>query len=294
MSRWSDTVLTISSHDAFLAALDAAREVTCEAYVLAPSMVGAFEAAAARGAHVRVRLEAAPYGRDGRLPEINRERVAELRAHGVDAALADGSDRVLHAKVALVDGVAWLDDRNFPRGGPDLIVRDDDPADTAAVAGALAGASLPGDRVALDKASALALEARALTEQTPATLDISSESFGYGPIEKLLREAIARGAHVRLLVSTLELHKAVPQELDALRLLAGAEIRARADVDKLAVTPACAWIGSANATGIYASDPQSDWGVISEHSAALAAVEARFESAWEHAATVALPPARGA
>lgn len=283
-------MLTLSSHDAFLAALGVARDVTCEAYVLPPSTAKAFEAAAERGAHVRVRLEGAPLGAgDGRLAQVNRRRAEEMRAHGVDAALADGRDGVVHAKVALIDGVAWLDDRNFPRYGQDLIVRDDDPADTAAIAAALQGKPLPAERVALDKVNALALEARALTERVPATLDVSSESFGYGPIEELLRAAIARGAHVRLLVSTLELKRAIPQELAALRLLVGAEIRARPDVDKLAVTAHCAWVGSANATSASAREPQRDWGVISDRKAAVAALQARFDAAWVNAKPVVVP-----
>ena len=221
----------------------------------------ALAAAAARGAHVRVRLEAAPLGAaDSDLARANRHCVTQLRAQGVDASLADGRDGVVHAKVALMDGVAWLDDRNFPSRGPDLIVRDDDPDDAAAIADALAGLPAHDGRVTLDKSASLELEARALTGGTPPALDVSTESFGDGPIERVLRDAIARGAHVRLILAARELCQGKPQELLALAHVAGAEIRVREDVDKLAVTPTYAWTGSANATASPDWNPQREWG----------------------------------
>ena len=284
-------MIELSSHEAFLSALIAAREVTCEAYILPPAVTAALETAAAHGAHVRVRLESSPFGgADWAAAAAAARRVADLRAHGVDAVLRDQSAGVVHSKVALVDGVAWLDDRNFPISGPDLIVRDNDPKDVAHIAHAMAGERVCDARVALDKVAALRSEARVLHEGAPATVDVSTESFGYGTIERVMRDAVARGAHVRLIVSARELAERKPQELAALHLLAGAEIRVRDDVDKLAVTPKRAWLGSANATGSYGkTDTQSDWGLSTGRRSTVTALEARFEAAWEKGAPYVAP-----
>ena len=136
-------------------------------------------------------------------------------------------------------------------------------------------------RVALDKTAALALEASILRAGAPSALDVSTESFGYGPIEKTLRDALARGARVRLIVAAREVREHMPQELDALARLTGAGIRVREDVDKLAVAPDRAWIGSANATASFPpSNPPREWGISTDRPDAVAALEARFAASW--------------
>ncbi len=63
-------------------------------------------------------------------------------------------------------------------------------------------------------------------------------------------------------------------------------MRSRDAVDKLALTGGNAWLGSANATWL---DPrtvnQSEWGVVTQDAAALTALRARFDAAWNDANT---------
>ncbi len=275
--------LTVSDHAALLSAFAHGHDVRCDAYVLPAEIAQALEAAATSGAHVRVRLEGTPLGvSDSPLARHNAHEVAELRAHGVDARLvrdADGAPSV-HGKLAIVDGVAWLDDRNYPAHAPDIVLRDDDAADVTAVNAALTGGATPASRIACDKRTALEAE-QALVVGAVDTLDVSTESFGYCGVEKALREAAERGVHVRLIVATRELRHPGAQELHALAHLQGAEIRVRVDVDKLAVTQAQAWVGSADASTTHdAFGTQTDWGVVTHRPAAVDELRARFEQAW--------------
>jgi hypothetical protein len=255
----------------FTRALASAQHVALTSYTLHPGAVlGALEAAARRGAAVKVRLDGHPLG--AKLQHDNIAAVAELRAAGADAALSRPSEPTLHAKAALVDGVAWLDDRNWAGTTSERIVRADDPAD-----------------VATSKADALAREVDLIDRAGAAELDVESESFGNGSIyHALLRRA---GAHLptRLIVAGREV--AEPRnaaERTCLARLAalGVEVRigdrrAHDLNDKLAVSAGAAWVGSANAT--YAGGPagdQRDWGVATNAPDVIDGLRAAFERNW--------------
>ena len=121
-------MLHLSSTAAVLGALARSGNVDVRAYTLHGPVLRALEAAAGRGARVSVELEGTPYNDPkGRLAAENRRVVGELRAAGADARLGDP----LHAKVISADGAFFFDDKNW--GARDLVVRDDDPADAAAI-----------------------------------------------------------------------------------------------------------------------------------------------------------------
>ncbi len=257
-------MLHLSSTAAVLGALARSGNVNVRAYTLHGPVLRALEAAAARGARVSVELEGTPYNDPkGRLAAENRRVVGELRAAGADARLGDP----LHAKVISADGAFFFDDKNW--GARDLVVRDDDPADAAAIP--------------MVKHEALAEEARLLRDARGNDgILVASESFGrnnavYAALDELGR----RGAAPRLVVGARELH-GNSRERGALEALAcdGVRVRVAGDSEKLAVAGDRAWIGSANATVAFGRADLPDWGACSEDRAIVNAVRDRVESEW--------------
>ncbi len=281
----------IASVPALTAALARGSEIALSAYVLRPgsAVERALERAAERGAHVVVSLEGRPYD-GGRGPEgerqANARTAAALRARGAEVRLTSPADVPVHMKAAVVDGTAFLDDRNWTSGG-DAVISTDDPAEVAAVRAALAGESAGTPDLALDKARALALEAETIAAAPGDRIDVESESFGYSAVFEALRSRAEHGAHVRLLVAEREYrsrHSSI--ERGALRRLgaAGVDIRITPSDEKLCIAGDRGWVGSANATD--AGQPMRDWGLRTSDPAVLAALQEHFCAAWASARRV--------
>jgi hypothetical protein len=277
-------VIALDSMAGFVRSLSSARDIVLSSYTLHPGPVlGALEAAARHGAAVRLRLNGDPVGGPaGKLHRDNIAAVAELRAAGADAALTGPDDPAMHIKAATVDGVTWLDDRNWIGSSAERIVRTDDPRE-----------------IAMTKADALQREADVIERAGAAPLDVESESFGSGLIyAALLRRAQAH-LTTRLIVAGRE--AAEPRnaaERTCLARLAhlGVDVRtgnARShDLnEKLAVTSGAAWVGSANATyagGDYGA--QSDWGVASSDAALVHGLRDAFAQNWARAEPIVASP----
>ena len=275
----------IVAQPGLLAAFRRAASIALSAYVLEPdaAVTKALEDAGDRGARVSVRLEGSPYaGREpsGDLAERNGRGVAELRAHGVAVHLTTAGDLPVHMKAALVDGVAYLDDRNWPADGLDTIVATSDADDVAAVTSALRGDPAADGHLAGEKRAALRLEAQTISAARGDQIDVESESFGYSAVSKALYERARRGAHVRLLVAKREFDEGGATERAALRRLAGVgvEVRVVANDEKLCSAGDRGWIGSANAT--YEPAAMLDWGMETRRPALLRGIEAAFERNW--------------
>ena len=277
--------LTLSPRSVFQAALAAGRDVAFGSYTLAPGgpVAHALEAAADRGAHVVVRLDGHPtFGHDATGAGFARTTVRDLRAHGVRVETTGPSDPPAHLKAAVVDGVAFLDDRNWAAHGEETIVRDDDPADVAAIRAAIAGRPAAEVSVALEKSAALAAEARAIAMAPGDTIDIATESFGGCAVSVALAARAAAGSHVRLEVDARALaadRSGRERTLLAHLAAKGIEIRAVSTDAKMAVCSDRAWLGSANAT--YAPGPMSDWGLTTFDPAIVDVLRATFERVWE-------------
>lgn len=246
----------------------------------------ALGAAARRGASVRIRLEGHPFDDPhGSLRAANARAVAALRAAGADAALSEAG-APLHLKAAVVDRVAWLDDRNWAASGATL-VRDDDPADVAVVAAALAGRPARDAHLATTKADAQALELAAIRAAGFGPLAVATESFGAGAVSHALLERARSGRPARLLVARREAGSAAGgRERSLLRHLAaaGVEVRIGDAAEKLAVGEREGWIGSANAT--YADGAfggERDWGLITRERDAVDGLRSAFEREWRAA-----------
>ncbi len=290
--------LSVAPPSAFVAAVGGAQRVTLTAYTLRAGAVrDALVAAAARGADVRVRLERDPLDDDrGTLHQANAESIAAIVAAGGHAALTAPDEPVLHMKAAVVDGTAWLDDRNWAGDGPERILRDTDPNDVAAIAAAAGGGPGADGHLATTKAGALRLEADVIAQAGTAPLAVESESFGGGPIYDALVHRAKAGLPTRLIVAGREVaESAGGREGKRLGRLAalGVDVRvgdpARGDLDeKLATAGADAWAGSANATvahGPYGR--QRDWGLATRAPAVVDGLRAAFERNWRAALPLA-------
>jgi hypothetical protein len=241
-----------------------------------------------------VALEAGPYARDSiraaLLREQNETTAARLRANGVRVRLAHEPDAPLHMKAAVVDAALFLDDRNWPAGGDDTIVRTTARAEVAAARDAIAGREASTPVLALRKDRALADEARLIEAVRSERIDCESESFSASPVFRALLGAARRGRHVRLLVASRELSgTGGRRERSALRKLrqAGVEVRASRSDEKFCVTKNNAWLGSANATAGAAHTV--DWGARTRSSEIVATLQRRFEAHWRAAAAGRAP-----
>jgi hypothetical protein len=260
-------MLNLSSTGQMLAAIAQAREIDAEAYTLHGPVLRALEEAARDGAHVVVRLEGRPY-RDpaGNLARENRRLAAQLRSAGADAHLG----HPLHAKAIAVDSTLYLDDKNW--GMRDLVLRDDDPADSA---------SIPAT-----KHEALAAEAQLLRGARAADgIVVESESFGCcNAVYSALDELGQAGASPRLLVCANELRNNGRERKTLDRLARdGVRVRICKDSDKFAVAGDRAWCGSANATVAFGESDMPDWGVCTRDDAIVNAVRERIEMQWAKA-----------
>lgn len=284
-------MIALTTAAGFVRSLSSASSIVLSSYTLRPGQVlDGLLAAARRGADVRVRLERDPYDdAGGTLHRANARALADLRAAGARAAVSSPGEPVLHLKAAVVDGVAWLDDRNWAGGGAERIVRDTGRADVTAVAAALAGAPGATAHLATTKAGAQWLEADVIARAGRGPLCVESESFGNGPIyAALLRRARAH-MRTRLIVAGREAaapanhtERAHLQHLAALGVAVRTGNPRRGDLDeKLAAGSTAAWVGSANAT--YARGPagaQRDWGLSTREPAVRAGLRAAFERNW--------------
>ena len=251
-------------------------------------MVRALEGAARRGARVSVRLEGQPYAdARGEMARGNRAVAKELRGFGASVTLAGARAEPVHMKAVLVDGIAYLDDRNFPSGGRDTIVATSDVQDVALVKAALDGNSGADGHLATEKAEALEFEATAIRDGPGDRVDVESEGFGFSPVSKALRERALGGAHVRLLVAAQELRHPGTEERRALAQLldAGVTVRVGTTNEKLCVAGDRGWVGSANATF---PEPILDWGMDVRSASVVDVLRTAFERNWDEARPVAL------
>jgi phosphatidylserine/phosphatidylglycerophosphate/cardiolipin synthase-like enzyme len=298
--------LTVETPVSFVAALSRAHDVALTAYTLRDGAVrDALVAAARRGVPVCVRLERDPLDdAAGTLHRANADTVALLRAAGATAALTGPGEPTLHLKAAVVDGVAWLDDRNWAATGAERILRDTVADDVAAVRSAVDGGPGHDGHFATTKSGALRLEADVIEQETGAApLVVESESFGGGPVYNALLHRAQAGLPTRLIVAGREVAES-PQGREGKRLARlaalGVEVRVgdpqRGDLDeKLAVGGDDGWVGSANATDAHGSfGAQRDWGMATRTPAVVADLRAAFERNWRAARPLADVPRDGA
>ncbi len=277
----SSTVRFVAPSEVLRRIAEASR-IALSAYTLEPrgEMVRALDAAADRGARVAVTLEGFAGRSDARdLRRVALQNARDLRAHGVCVRLGTDTGAEVHLKAAVVDGTAFLDDRNWAARG-ETIVATTDAAEVAAVGDAIVGRSRDAGSLATDKRSALEREAETI-RRGGDHVDLETESFGPGIVATALRERAVDGAHVRVLVNEhIASERRARAERALLRALAhaGAEVRVSAASEKLCVAGERGWVGSANATS--AGVPMTDWGRTVDDPSLLGTLATTFERNW--------------
>jgi phosphatidylserine/phosphatidylglycerophosphate/cardiolipin synthase-like enzyme len=267
---------------AVVAAIRGGRSIELSAYMLEPhgAVATALGEAAERGASVSVTLERAE-----RLPSEALRRLAGrtadvLRERGVAVRFGVAGGDSVHLKAAVVDGTAFLDDRNWAASG-ETIVATSEPAQVEAVRASFEGRASECAGLATGKGAALELEAAALREGRGDRVDLASESFGTCAVSRQLRLRAERGDHVRLIVNgrLARAHRAGRERATLHRLAAaGVEIRTSGADEKLCVAGDRGWVGSANAT--FEVTPMTDWGLAVRDSGMLDALADTFEREW--------------
>lgn len=261
--------VTLASPTQVAARIAQANEIAFGSYFVPRTMRDVLTAAAERGAHVEVTLEEAPYeDKTGGLARLNAASAAALRAAGATVHLLSPDAAPYHIKAAICDGVAYLNDRNWPTQGA-TIVADDDACDVALVREAIAGRGGADDALATRKDVAIAREAALIDGAGKAPVVVATESFGAGAISAALRRHAALGAPTTLIVNR---HQAKPALLAGLER-AGVAVKNSVSNEKLVLAGDAVWLGSANAT--YAGGDgaaQTDWGLISRDPGVVAAV----------------------
>lgn len=279
-------MISVSTTAEMLEALQSAREVTFAAYFLKPGPVAdGLLRAARRGAAVTVRADGDLYGDCRSKMAGSRAVLDALRRAGADARLAHRSDRDgpgLHMKAAVCDGVAFLDDCNWDRGG-DTVVRDDSPSHVRAIREAMLQRDGGRHRtLSLSKTGALYAERRVLgARPRPREVRVETEDLGGSPVSQRLRGLIAKGVRCRVLVSERAFKQYAGTHKAALSLQkAGADVRTVPASEKMAVAGARCWIGSANATSTHPNGRDVDWALTTADARFARELKHRFDAHW--------------
>ena len=265
--------LSLSSVPAVVERIGSAREIAFGTYFLPHGPVrDALTGAARHGAHVAVTLQADPYRNPfGR--RANAEAARALRSAGAEVTLLP-SDRVpFHLKAAVCDGVAYLDDRNWTRRGPEIVVADDAPRDVAQVRAALQGRGGTDRTLSTRKDDALRREVALVDGASGRPVVVETEHVSTSPLTRSLERHALTGAAATLVVGRTSRHS--PTEASALERLrrAGVIVREGGPNEKLALAGDAAWIGSGNATGASGRGAgQVEWGLQTRNAAIVGAV----------------------
>ena len=228
--------------------------------------------AARRGAHVAVTLQADPY-RNPFGGRCNADAARALRAAGADVSLLPSDSAPFHLKAAVCDGVAYLDDRNWTKRGPEIVVADDDRTDVRLVREALAGHGGADAALATRKDVALAREIGLIEGARGAPVIVETERVATSPLTRALQEHARAGAPTTLVVARAS--RRSRQETNALAQLTadGVDVRVGGSNQKLALAGGTAWIGSGNATGASGRTAgQLEWGMLTRDRAIVGAV----------------------
>ncbi len=263
--------LTLSSVPAVLERIASARDVAFGSYFLPPGPVrDALVGAARRGAHVDVTLQADPY-RNPYGERANADAARALRDAGAGVTLF-ASDRVpFHLKAAVCDGTAYLDDRNWTKRGPEIVIADDTPGDVALVRDALRGHGGASPTLATRKDVGLQREVALVDGAGPQPVTAESERVSTSPLTRALQRRALRGEPSTLIASGTHRPR---REAHALALLKadGVRVRSGGTNEKLALAGDRAWIGSGNATGASGRTArQLEWAVVTGDPAIVAA-----------------------
>ena len=271
----------VVAESAFETVVTNGKNIRFSTYLLSPTstLEAALVSAAKGGASVTVDLPSDSYVKTlGDVYQEDEESATNIEAAGgtVDWDAGTQSPAMpLHAKLAIVDGTAYLDGRNWDSG--DVIVSETGAADLTAIGNALALA--PTDSTALDtiKQDALALETTFIQNASGTTVDYMTESFGAGNVANALIAKAKAGATVHVIVLSGDTSSSEDTVLTQLKTAgADVELNPGSGSEKMTIIGNVAWFGSSNST--TGSPDQIDWGAVFSSSTVLSTLQSNFNA----------------
>jgi hypothetical protein len=273
---------SVVAESAFENVITKGKNTRFSTYLLDPTstLEQALVNAAKGGATVEVSLPSDSYVQSlGDVYQEDMESATNIEAAGGtvmwDAGTQSPNNEPLHAKLAIVDGVAYLDGRNWDSG--DVIVSETSSADLTAIGDAIALA--PTDSPYLDtvKQDALALETTFIDDAPGTTIDFMTESFGAGNVANALIARAKAGATVHAIVLNSDTSKTEDTTLTQMQQAGiDVELNPASGSEKLTIIGNAAWFGSSNAT--TGSPYQIDWGAVFSSPTVLSTLQSNFNS----------------
>ena len=264
-------------------AIQSGHEVCLSAYVFTSAMFDALDAAAKNKAKVTVVLPQEEQSSD-------QSDATTLQNDGATIVWDPGSpsDHPLHAKLALVDGVAYLDGRNWDT--TDVTITDGVAADYGAITNALNLNPTSSTNLDTLKSNSIAREDSFINgsgAKSGVTVQFMSESFGSDTnTVTALENAAKAGATVQVIVLSSD-ESGNSTEISALNAMKadGVQIRLNpasgSEKMTLVSNQSTAWFGSANATDSTTStDNYIDWGMTVTNSSVISTLQSYFTSTW--------------
>jgi hypothetical protein len=278
----------------FLATVAAAQKICMSAYVFTTVAFNALDAAAKNHATVVVvfpQEEQSYYTAD----------LAQLQTDGAIVVIDPGAptNYPIHAKLAVVDGYAYLDGHNWVESNgagipDDVIIKDTVASDFTAIESALmlnpissASGNLDTLKVSSQQMEATFLTANSALVSATTTVNVMTESFssGDGNLVSALEAAGQTGAKVNvILVGGDETGSSADMSLIGTMAAAPYGITFWSNVSSgsekvlsISSVPGEVWYGSANATSTSSmSSNYIDWGMLVTDPPTIAAINAYY------------------
>jgi cell division septation protein DedD len=272
---------SVVQESAFETIVTNGKNIRFSTYLLSPTstLEAALVSAAKGGASVTVDLPSDSYVQSlGDVYQEDQESATNIQNAGGTVNWDAGTQTPampLHAKLAIIDGTAYLDGRNWDSG--DVILSETGSADLTAIGNALA--LTPTDSAYLDtiKQDALALETTFIQNAKGTTVDYMTESFGAGNVEAALLAKAQAGATVHLIVLKSDTSQSEDTTLTQLKNAGvDVELNPGSGSEKMTIIGSAAWFGSSNST--TGSPDQIDWGAVFTSSSVLSTLQANFNS----------------
>jgi phosphatidylserine/phosphatidylglycerophosphate/cardiolipin synthase-like enzyme len=275
--------VSVVAYTTVTGAIASGHEVCLSAYVFTTAMFDALQTAAKNGAKVTVVLPQEEKSTDS-------SDATALQTAGATIVWDPGSptDHPLHAKLALVDGVAYLDGRNWDTN--DVTITDGVAADYTAITNALNLNPTSSTNLDTLKSNSIAREDAFITGAAPGkgvTVQFMSESFGTDTATNTALENAAKaGATVEVMVLSSDESGNSTEEAVLNTLKAdGAQVRLNpaSGSEKIALIggQSTAWFGSANATDSTTStDNYIDWGMTVTNASVVSSLQSYFNTTW--------------
>lgn len=276
--------VAIVPYTTFTSIIAAGHSICFSAYVFTTDSFNALDAAAQAGATETVVLPQEEQSTD----QTDATKLQNDGATIVWDPGSTGGDNPLHAKLAIVDGVPYLDGRNWD--STDVVIHDGTSADFTAIENALNLNPTSSTNLDTLKSNSLARETNYINGGSysgSVTLRFMSESFGSNPDINAALEAAARsGANVEIIVLKSDESGNTTEQTELTTLKNdGAQIRLNpaGGSEKVALlsNASSGWFGSANSTkDSTTATNYIDWGMTVTDSSVLSSLTSYFDTTW--------------